>query len=98
MRRRTYVKVNGKDYSLVISKKARNNAAYNFIDNLCFVLEALDFIELDKVYSVRNSAFDYDCLILLASDTEDAVILDFNDINERRKIDIDFSTDLLFAV
>lgn len=90
----TYIKVNGKEYQVVVTRKARNNAALNFIDNICFVLEASErqLVE-DRVISIRNAVFDYDMLVLLSSETGDAVIIGFTDIYMSHRIDIDFSLD-----
>lgn len=87
-----YVRILGMERELVFSRKARNNAVLNFADNIVYVLEEIgDMLEEDKIMSVRNSAFDYDMLILVSSETGDVVVLGFSDVNMRHRIDIDFS-------
>lgn len=91
-----YVRVTGKERELVFSRKAKNNAALNFADNIVYVLEEIgDMLREDEIMSVRNSAFDYDMLILVSSETGDVVVLDFRDVNMGRRVDIDFSSALL---
>jgi len=88
----TYVKICESNYPLFVTRKARNNAALNFLDNICFVLEANEKrIQKDKPLWLRNSAFDYDLRLLFSSETEELVLLDFTDVEERRRVDIDFS-------
>lgn len=91
-----YVKILKKERELVFSRKAKNNAALNFADNIVYVLEEIgDLLREDEIMSVRNSAFDYDMLILVSSETGDVVVLDFRDVNMGRRVDIDFSSALL---
>jgi len=88
----TYVRICESSYPLVVTRRARNNAALNFLDNIRFVLEASEKnIQNDKPLWLRNSAFDYDLRLLLSSETEEMVLLDFSDIEASRNIDIDFS-------
>jgi len=92
MKKSTYIKINGKEYDVIVSRKARNNAALNFFDNICFVLEASEHqLVEDKVFSIRNAAFGYDMLVLLSSETDDAIIIGFADIEDYHRIDIDFN-------
>lgn len=88
----TYVRICDSSYPLVITRRARNNAAVNFLDNICFALEASERnIQKDKPIWLRNAAFEYDLKVLLSSETEEIVLLDFSDISEERNIALNFS-------
>jgi hypothetical protein len=95
----TYVKINGKSMPVVFTRRARENAVLNFQDNVLFVLEACgDSLIEDKVLLIRNYGFDYDLKVLISSDTEEIVVLDFKDINERIVPDIDFSLESMLLL
>lgn len=88
----TYVRICESSYPLFVTRKARNNAALNFLDNIRFVLETSERkIQKDKPLWLRNAAFDYDLRILLSTETEEMVLLDFSDISEERDVTINFS-------
>lgn len=92
----TYIKVNGKSLPVVFTKKSRNKGALNFMDNILFVLEEVgSCLKEDTIMGVRNQAFGYDLLVLLATDTEELVLLDFEDIDERHRVDIDFELSMI---
>lgn len=99
MRRNTYIKVNNKSLPVVFTRKAKDNGALNFMDNILFVLETCGSLLVeDKVMGVRNSAFDYDLLVLLSSDTNEIVLLDFRECHENHKVDIDFDLEAMLAI
>lgn len=88
----TYVKICENNYPLCVTRRARDKAALNFLDNICFVLEESERkIQKDKPLWLRNAAFDYDLRLLLSSETEEMVLLDFSDIIEERDVAINFS-------
>lgn len=100
MRRDTYIKIGEKEYTLVISKKAKQNGVYNFLTNVIFVIEecgASTLLTEDKKIVIRNEAFEYDVVLRLFSETRDAVILNFLDIDEKRQVDINFTLSSMIA-
>lgn len=92
-----YIKVKGKSMPVIFTRRAKEAAALNFLENILFVIETCGSLLEDRVMSIRNRAFDYDMLVLLSTETDEIVVLGFSDINERHKIDIDFSLDMLIA-
>ena len=95
----TYIKVNNKSLPVIFTRKSRSKGALNFMDNILFVLETCGSLLVeDKVMGVRNSAFDYDLLVLLSSDTNEIVLLDFRECHENHKVDIDFDLEAMLAI
>jgi hypothetical protein len=95
--RNTYIKINGKSLPVIFTRKSRENAVLNFQDNVLFVLETIESLVEDQKVIIRNPAFDYDLTVLVSSTTEEVVILNFTDINEKQKPDIVFSLNMLIA-
>jgi hypothetical protein len=95
--RNTYIKINGKSLPVIFTRKSRENAVLNFQDNVLFVLETIESLVKDQKVIIRNPAFDYDLTVLVSSTTEEVVILNFTDINEKQKPDIVFSLNMLIA-
>lgn len=93
--RNTYIKINGKSLPVIFTRKSRENAVLNFQDNVLFVLETIESLVEDQKVIIRNPAFDYDLTVLVSSETEEAVVLNFEDINERRQADIVFESSLI---
>lgn len=93
MRRNTYIRLNNKSMPVVFTRKSRENAVLNFQDNVLFILETIESLVEDQKVIIRNPAFDYDLTVLVSSETEEIVVLNFEDINERRKADIIFELD-----
>ena len=92
----TYIKVNNKSLPVIFTRKSRSKGALNFMDNILFVLEEIgSSLKEDTIMGVRNQAFGYDLLVLLASDTDELVLLDFEDIDENHKVDIDFQLSMI---
>lgn len=87
-----YINFNKKNMPVIFTRRARKNAALNFKANILFVLETIEpLVVEDKKIIVRNTAFDYDLTVLVSSETEEIVVLNFEDINEKREADIIFS-------
>lgn len=95
--RNTYIKINGKSLPVIFTRKSRENAVLNFQDNVLFVLEAIESLAEDRKIIIRNPAFDYDLTVLVSSETEEVVVLNFEDINERRQANIVFELGSLIA-
>lgn len=95
--RNTYIKINGKSLPVIFTRKSRENAVLNFQDNVLFVLETIESLVEDQKVIIRNPAFDYDLTVLVSSTTEEVVILNFTDINEKQEPDIVFSLNMLIA-
>jgi hypothetical protein len=95
--RNTYIKINGKSLPVIFTRKSRENAVLNFQDNVLFVLETIESLVEDQKVIIRNPTFDYDLTVLVSSTTEEVVILNFTDINEKQKPDIVFSLNMLIA-
>ena len=93
--RNTYIKINGKSLPVIFTRKSRENAVLNFQDNVLFVLETIESLVEDQKVIIRNPAFDYDLTVLVSSETEEVVVLNFEDINERRQADIVFESSLI---
>lgn len=94
----TYIKINGKSLPVIFTRRARNNAALNFKANIIFVLETIESLVEDKKIIIRNPAYDYDITVLVSSETEEIIILNFEDIDERRQaVDIVFDLGSLIA-
>jgi hypothetical protein len=93
----TYIRFNGKSMPVVFTRRAKENAVLNFQDNVLFVLETIESLVEDQKVIIRNPAFDYDITVLVSSETEDVVVLNFEDINERRKPNIVFELDSFIA-
>lgn len=92
----TYIKVDNKSLPVIFTRKSRSKGALNFMDNILFVLEEIgSSLKEDTIMGVRNQAFGYDLLVLLASDTNELVLLDFEDIDENHKVDIDFQLSMI---
>lgn len=92
----TYIKVNNKSLPVIFTRKSRSKGALNFMNNILFVLEEIgSSLKEDTIMGVRNQAFGYDLLVLLASDTNELVLLDFEDIDENHKVDIDFQLSMI---
>lgn len=92
----TYIKVNNKSLPVIFTRKSRSKGALNFMNNILFVLEEIgSSLKEDTIMGVRNQAFGYDLLVLLASDTDELVLLDFEDIDENHKVDIDFQLSMI---
>lgn len=89
--RSTYIRINNRSMPVVFTRRARENAALNFVDNILFVLETVESLVEDKKTVIRNLAFDYDLVVLVSSETEEIVLLNFLDISEKRQPDIVFS-------
>ena len=89
MRRNTYIRFNNRSMPVVFTRRAREGL--NFIDNVLFVLETIESLIEDQKVIIRNPAFDYDLSVLVSSETEEIVVLNFEDINEKREADIIFS-------
>lgn len=92
----TYIKVDNKSLPVIFTRKSRSKGALNFMNNILFVLEEIgSSLKEDTIIGVRNQAFGYDLLVLLASDTNELVLLDFEDIDENHKVDIDFQLSMI---
>lgn len=90
-----YIKFNKKSMPVVFTRRARENAALNFVDNILFVLETVESLIEDKKVVIRNPAYDYDLTVLVSSETEEIVVLNFEDIIEERRADIVFELSLI---
>lgn len=92
MRNTYYIRINNRSMPVVFTRQARKHAVLNFADNVLFVLETIESLLVeDKKVIVRNPAYDYDLTVLVSSETEEIVVLNFEDINEKREADIIFS-------
>lgn len=91
MRNTYYIRLNNKSMPVVFTRQAREHAVLNFQNNVLFVLETVESLVEDRKVIIRNPAFDYDLTVLVSSETEEVVVLNFEDINEKREADIIFS-------
>lgn len=89
--RNTYIRINNRSMPVVFTRKSRMNAVLNFKDNVLFVLETIESLIEDQKVIIRNPAYDYDLTVLVSSVSEEVIILNFEDINEKREADIIFS-------
>lgn len=95
--RNTYIRFNNKSMPVVFTRKSREHAVLNYVSNVLFVLETIESLVEDQKVIIRNPAFDYDLTVLVSSETEEVVVLNFEDINERRQADIVFELGSLIA-
>ena len=93
--RNTYIRINNRSMPVVFTRKSRENAVLNFQNNILFVLETIESLVEDQKVIIRNPAYDYDLTVLASSETEEVVVLNFEDINERRQADIVFESSLI---
>ena len=92
MRNTYFITINNRSMPVVFTRRAREHAVLNFTSNVLFVLEeTLESLVEDRKVIIRNPAYDYDLTVLVSSVTEEVVVLNFEDINERRQADIVFS-------
>lgn len=89
--RNTYIRINNRSMPVVFTRKSRVNAVLNFKDNVLFVLETIESLIEDQKVIIRNPAYDYDLTVLVSSVSEEVIVLNFEDINEKREADIIFS-------
>lgn len=91
-----YIRLNSKDFGLVVSRKAKENGCLTFIDNIRYVVDEIkEQLIPGRPMSVRNEGFCYDLLLLRDDEAEEVVVLSFGEIYPRRKVDINFSEYLL---
>lgn len=96
MRRNTYyIRINNRSMPVVFTRRSKENAVLNFKDNILFVLEAIEHLVEDQKVIIRNPAYDYDLTVLVSSETEEIVVLNFEDIIEERRADIVFELSLI---
>lgn len=89
--RNTYIRINNRSMPVVFTRQAKKHAVLNFADNVLFVLETIESLIENQKVIIRNPAYDYDLTVLVSSETEEIVVLNFEDINEKREADIIFS-------
>lgn len=89
--RNTYIRINNRSMPVVFTRKSRVNAVLNFKENVLFVLETIESLIEDQKVIIRNPAYDYDLTVLVSSVSEEVIVLNFEDINEKREADIIFS-------
>ena len=91
MRNTYYIRINNRSMPVVFTRKSREHAVLNFADNVLFVLETIESLIENQRVIIRNPAYEYDLTVLVSSETEEVVVLNFEDINEKREADIIFS-------